>query len=103
MSFIGPRPLMVQDLHKLKDAYPSKHNLIENWWDTRQTVLPGLSGWHQIHLVDHNTIRYDLESLLGLSPMQRMEIFVVSILIFIMGKQEYFRKEIPQTYEIRLD
>lgn len=98
MSFIGPRPLTQQAVNKFKDDNPSKRREINSWYKKIIKETPGLSGWHQIHLVDHNRVKYDLEYLRDPSLVKKLKIFFVSIAILLIGKDKYFGQKIDQVY-----
>lgn len=99
MAFVGPRPLPNSQYIKLINENPSKEKIIEKWKVNRMRVLPGLSGWHQIHLTDHNIIKYDNEYLENPSLAKDLVVFYRSIIILLLGKKTYFRADIPDTYE----
>ena len=103
MVFIGPRPLPESSRAKLLNENPSCTELINTWWYKRSKVLPGLSGWHQINLVDHNIIKYDTEWLLNPTFNKRIKIIISSVTILVLGKTFFFKTEIPITYEYILD
>lgn len=98
MNFIGPRPIPLAEHESLKSRYPTKILKIENWISIRQSVLPGLSGWHQVHLLDHNIIKYDIEYLETPSIWKKFIIITKSVLILIVGKGIFFGEKIPDTY-----
>jgi len=98
MSFIGPRPILNSYYQRLLDEYPTQNELINSWKLKRLSVLPGLSGWHQIHLTDHNIFKYDMEYFQNPSLGRKFKIFMVSILILTIGKNNYYRQTIPETY-----
>lgn len=98
MSFIGPRPISVSFYKSMLLENKNKKQKIENWNTRRTQVLPGLSGWHQVHLTDHDIIKFDNEYLDSYSLYKRMIIFYRSVLILIIGKRRFFGEEIPNTY-----
>lgn len=102
MTFIGPRPLVEFTYDDLQQRYPEKAKLIETWKQVKLKFLPGLSGWHQIHLSDPNVIKYDLEYLKSPSPSKKLKILLGSIAILIFGKSVFFTKKMPTSnqYEI---
>jgi putative colanic acid biosynthesis UDP-glucose lipid carrier transferase len=102
MSFIGPRPLSKYSLERFQKAYPNKARKIDKWLTERQKVLPGLSGWHQIHLPDHNIIKYDLEYLGDPSLKKKLKIVLVSVAILVVGKSAFFGQKIPDMYEYEI-
>lgn len=102
MSFVGPRPLPESQYIKLSKENSSKVKLIEEWRLNRIKVLPGLSGWHQVHLTDHNIIKYDNEYLKNPDFKKDLIVFYRSILILIFGKKTFFNTDIPDTYEYKI-
>lgn len=102
MAFIGPRPLMQQMYEKMLRDFSNKNDVIESWWEKRHTVLPGLSGWHQVNLADHNIIKFDMEYLESPSLAKKLKITLVSMAILVFGKSRVFKQEIPDTYEYEI-
>lgn len=99
MAFVGPRPLPNSQYIKLINENPSKEKIIEKWKVNRMSILPGLSGWHQVNLTDHNIIKYDNEYLENPSLAKDLVVFYRSIIILLLGKKTYFGADIPDTYE----
>jgi lipopolysaccharide/colanic/teichoic acid biosynthesis glycosyltransferase len=102
MAFVGPRPLPESQYIKLLKENASKVKLIEEWRSKRIKVLPGLSGWHQVHLTDHNIIKYDNEYLNNPDFKKDLIVLYRSILILIFGKKTFFNSDIPDTYEYKI-
>ncbi len=103
MSFIGPRPIMDELYTELKEKFPNKKPLIDSWKEKRLQYLPGLSGWHQIHLPNHNIIKYDFEYFQKWTLLKSLQVILVSTLIVIVGKKRYFAQPIPsETYEYQI-
>ncbi len=102
MSFIGPRPLVKYTYDDLRKRYSDKLKLIDTWEYERLMVLPGITGWHQIHLSDPNVIKYDLEYLKNPYLSKKLKILLGSIAILIFGKSVFFTKKMPTSnqYEI---
>lgn len=85
MSFIGPRPLMIQDLEILKNEFPNYYKLRE-----KISAKPGISGVWQI--IGDRT--QGVENLIGLDIFYDenisfnldMNIFLVTISLIILAK-----------------
>lgn len=102
MAFIGPRPLVDFTYEDMKTRYPNKVKEIEFWKKKRLEFLPGLSGWHQIHINDPYIIRYEMEYFKNPSMDKKIKIILDSITILLLGKSRYFKEKIPTSnqYEI---
>lgn len=88
MSFIGPRPLPIQSYNLIEKENPELLGEIESWKKLRSSVLPGLSGWHQInYTAGASMITCDLTYFNSPSKKRIIKIFLSSIIIFIMGKK----------------
>lgn len=92
MSFVGPRPYLEKNIKLIEDLNPQMINDVNLWKNKRSQVLPGLSGWHQIHTIGPRVIKYDLEYLEDPSFSKHLKVFLVSILILFVGKNFYFNK-----------
>lgn len=91
MSFIGPRPYLPKNLKQIEDLNPEALPKVKAWEQKRILVRPGLSGWHQIHTLGPQVIKYDLEYLEDPSAKKQLQIFLISIWILIIGKKRYFK------------
>lgn len=95
VTFIGPRPLVEKTYSYLEEKYPNKIDLVHNWKIERLKVLPGVTGWHQIHLSDPNVIKYDIEYLSSPTISKKLKIVFKSLLIVLLGKSVFFNKDMP--------
>ena len=57
MSFVGPRPLSVDDLKQIKKQFPSDYNKRE-----QLKIKPGITGYWQINKDRFGDISYLIES-----------------------------------------
>lgn len=88
MSFIGPRPLMIQDLEILKNEFPDYYKLREN-----VSVKPGISGIWQVigdrtHGVE-NLVGLDIFYEENISFKLDLNIFLTTTLIILAAKNSY--------------
>lgn len=96
MAFIGPRPLLAKHIAYLKEVNPEISEKMAEWEKTRATVLPGITGWHQIHMDGRESrkiVPYDMDYFNKKNPSIMLEIFLKTILVLFMGKERYFTKE----------
>jgi len=103
MTFIGPRPLVEYTYEDLRRRYPEKAKLIEAWRQERLKILPGLTGWHQVHLSDSNVIKYDLEYLRSPTFSKNLGILSGSIAVLIFGKSAFFNKKMSTSNQYKLN
>lgn len=95
MVFIGPRPILDEVYKDMINRYPSKKEIVLKWKKDRLKYEPGLSGWHQVNLSDHNIIKYDYEYFTKFSVFMNFLIVCKSILILLFGKNFNFQEIIP--------
>lgn len=98
MSFVGPRPHNLRTIERIKERNPDKIKEIEEWEKAREKVLPGISGWHQIHSSGPHELTYDMEYLKNPSFPKKVQVVWVSILILILGRKRYFRWTLAPEY-----
>jgi lipopolysaccharide/colanic/teichoic acid biosynthesis glycosyltransferase len=91
MSFVGPRPYLKKNLERIEELNPEIVKEVKSWERQRSQVLPGLSGWHQIHSEGPGVIKYDLEYLQNPNIHKRARVIYSSIIIMIIGKARYFK------------
>jgi len=90
MSFVGPRPLLAKNIHAIRDKNPDQVAVIDDWAALRQTVRPGMSGWHQVHSLGSEIIEYDTDYLNDPSLKRHLVVFALSLIIMIVGKRRFF-------------
>lgn len=95
MGFIGPRPILDEVYKDMINRYPSKKDIVLKWKKDRLKYEPGLSGWHQVNLTDHNIIKYDYEYFGNFNLRNNFLIILKSILILFFGKNVVFQEIIP--------
>lgn len=96
MSFIGPRPICPGTLERVREENPRLRARLDAWQERRETVRPGISGWHQITLrLDHSIVAYDEAYMKGLTLGERMRIIGVTAAVFFVGK-DGMRKFVPR-------
>lgn len=82
MSLIGPRPLMIRDLHLMQNENSYYHNIRKN-----VKSKPGISGMWQIFGDREegikNLVSLDIYYELNKSPKLNWEIFLLSVFIFL--------------------
>ena len=91
MSFIGPRPLLVKTLDRIKSKNPEMQDKIALWQILRENVKPGISGWHQIQ-EGASIIECDFAYFQKSSLHKKTKIVLRTLLIFLFGKS---RKQAP--------
>ncbi len=84
MSFIGPRPLLLKTIERIRDKNPEIRKKVDIWEDKRKKMKPGISGWHQVHLEKKASI-LELENH-RCSLKGKIVIVIVTIIVFIFGK-----------------
>lgn len=99
MSLVGPRPLLPKTIDRIEAKNIEILPRIKEWEKDRQRFLPGVSGWHQIHIgVKASIVDCDLEySRLKNNPscfnfgfwLANIKIFLVTSLVFFLGKERY--------------
>jgi undecaprenyl phosphate N,N'-diacetylbacillosamine 1-phosphate transferase len=94
MTFIGPRPLHPNTYTQIESQDGVDIKKVRAWKEARLAVLPGLSGWQQIHAngMSYDTIGYDLDYLSKPSISKKILIILISIWIMLIGKQKYFNR-----------
>jgi lipopolysaccharide/colanic/teichoic acid biosynthesis glycosyltransferase len=90
MSFVGPRPLLAKNVQAIKDKNEDHTDAIEKWAALRQTVRPGMSGWHQVHSLGPNIVEYDTDYMNNPSLKRQLVVFACSVIIMAVGKRRYF-------------
>jgi len=87
MSLVGPRPERPEIARWLATQIPL--------YSEREFVLPGLSGWAQIHYPYGNTIEaarrkleYDLFYIRNMSPSLDLQIVLRTLRIVLLGKEK---------------
>jgi len=85
MSFIGPRALMVEEVHAFTSRIP--------YFSLRHCIRPGITGWAQINYPHGATendalekLQYDLFYIKNLSPLLDLHIFLRTFYIVLFGK-----------------
>ena len=91
MSFVGPRPMLLKTLGRIKDKNPEIQDKIMLWQILRESVRPGISGLHQVQ-EGASIIECDLEYFQGLSYLRATQIVLRTLLVFFFGKS---RKQAP--------
>lgn len=91
MSFVGPRPLMAKNIQVIREKNAANAETIDAWAALRATVRPGLSGWHQVHSLGSEVVRYDTEFLLKPTLIKHVIVVIRSASIMIVGKKRFFR------------
>jgi lipopolysaccharide/colanic/teichoic acid biosynthesis glycosyltransferase len=87
MSFIGPRPLLQKTVQKIEAKNQFMKDEILLWKQNREKFLPGISGWHQIHIKHYRSIIIcDEEYIQNPSFRKRVKIFFVTSCVFLLGK-----------------
>ncbi len=102
MTFIGPRPLVDFTYEDLKNKYPDKVNLIKSWKKKRLEYVPGISGWHQIHVDDPHVIKFENEYWNDPSLSKKVKIIINSILILVVGKAFFLRKNVATSNQYKV-
>ena len=99
MSFVGPRP-----------AIPWQYNYYEPWEKQRLAVLPGITGWAQIHGANH--IDWDERIKLDVWYVQnwslRLDVYTMIITVWhiierLCGKQDTYSHDGPVWKRARPD
>lgn len=90
MSFVGPRPLLAKNIQAIRDRNPDQTAVIDQWAALRQTVRPGMSGWHQVNSLGPKIIDYDIDYLNDPSLKRHLLVFALSVIIMIVGKRRFF-------------
>ncbi len=90
MSFVGPRPLLAKNIHAIRDKNPDQTDSVDQWAALRQTVRPGMSGWHQVHSMGPNIIDFDTDYLNNPSLKRHLIVFARSVVILAAGKRRFF-------------
>jgi lipopolysaccharide/colanic/teichoic acid biosynthesis glycosyltransferase len=85
MNIVGPRPEQPKIFMSLREQI--------SWYQERQRVLPGITGWAQINLPydrDINDVRqkvrYDLEYAARVSPAEDLRIMLRTVPVMVLGK-----------------
>lgn len=85
MTLFGPRPMAQGCIQKVYDHRCQDE---AKFWDTeRQTFLPGISGWHQVHTSDVFVLKYDNEFAAGLTMRQFVQMVLLSLEVLPAGKR----------------
>jgi lipopolysaccharide/colanic/teichoic acid biosynthesis glycosyltransferase len=85
MNIVGPRPEQPKIFMSLRDQI--------SWYQQRQRVLPGITGWAQINLPYDRDIsdvrqkvRYDLEYTARVSAAEDLRIMLHTVPVMVLGK-----------------
>ena len=84
MCFVGPRPLSIEDLNKIKINFPHLYRMME-----KITIAPGVSGYWQISKDESGDINYLVKAnryyYKNISPLLDLKILFRSIVIMLTG------------------
>lgn len=98
MAVIGPRPVPIEHLATIAgsvDTVKAAH-----WIRRRQSVLPGITGWSQIHQLDSlqgRTVEFDLQFLDAPTLARKIRIVFSTGLILLIGKRRFISR--PENLE----
>lgn len=97
INFIGHRPIHKNNYRILENDKTIDRAVLAKWHRERQTVLPGLTGWQQIHQLSFRhdpaaAIQYDLGYLHDPSIRKKLKIILLSVIIVFVGKNRYFKR-----------
>lgn len=93
MSFMGPRPLLLMTLVRIRQKNAGNSEKVEEWEKVRSTLRPGISGWHQVRYEeDFSILESDLRYLAARSWREDIKIVLATIAVFVVGKRAWLAR-----------
>lgn len=90
MSFVGPRPLLVQYLERYNNEQKKRHN-----------VRPGITGWAQVN--GRNAISWEEKFKLDVEYVERYSFMMDIKILFLTVKKVFVREGISQEGNVTME
>lgn len=90
MSFVGPRPLLVQYLERYSNEQKKRHN-----------VRPGITGWAQVN--GRNAISWEQKFKLDVEYVEKYSFLMDMKILFLTVKKVFVREGISQEGNVTIE